>query len=118
MTTFCCDASNRFVDDDDQDPWNSTEDDDHEMSDEDSSEDQYDYWHPGYLGSWVQPLSQFKQYHGLTLKLYNRKGLKSSPEFEDYASRIQTYLRGPLIGPQKGPNFRDQGPYVEAVGGW
>jgi hypothetical protein len=71
-----------------------------------------------YLGGLAYFLSQFKQYHGLTMQLYNDEGLQTSSEFEDYVSRLQKILVGPQIGPQKGPNFVESGPYADVVGGY
>jgi hypothetical protein len=80
------------------------------MDDDSDNEDGF------FLGEWAIPLCQFKQYHGLRLQLYNDEGLKTNSKFEKYVSRLQEILNGPVIGPQKAPNFVDSGPYVQVVG--
>jgi hypothetical protein len=83
---------------------------------EDSVYNESDDEDGGLLWGWAYPMAQFKQYHGLTMQLYNDEGLKTSPAFEHYVTRLQKVLVGPIIGPQKGPNFVDNGTYADIVG--
>jgi hypothetical protein len=105
--------SNSLAVDGDQPPWNLWGD--NGNGEEENNEDEDEGG--AYLGAWVEPLFQFKQYHGLSLKLYNEDGLKVTPEFEDYASRLQNLLKGDAIGPWQVPNFEDSGRYGDVVGG-
>ena len=91
-------------------------------SDCDEVEQDHDFdfgrWDPygaEIIKNWVYELGQFKQYHALDIQLYNKSGIKTTPGFQSYAAGIKTKLAGPLIGPSKGPNFVERGPYINSV---